>query len=84
MPEKKVKEIMLPFQDDTALEPFVVLEDSLIHAIEVMVNENLNRVVVLRRNYPVGIVRLEDAFHELGMRGRSSGKAAPKPPAGIC
>jgi CBS domain-containing protein len=72
MKEKKVGEILLPFRQEVPLHPSVKLEDRIIHAIELMVLNNLTCIAVIRKNKPVGMVRLEDAFEKVGLHGHLS------------
>ena len=67
MRRKRVEEILLPFKEGIPLEPSVRLGDRIIQAIELMVNNNLKCIAVLQNRRPVGMVRLEDAFLELGL-----------------
>ncbi len=70
---RKVDEILQPYTEGTPLDPSVRMGDRIIHAIELMVRNNLRCIAVLRDRRPVGIVRLEDAFQKIGLhtiRGR--------------
>jgi CBS domain-containing protein len=65
---KKVEEIILPYKEGIPLNPAVVVGDKIVHAVELMVKNNLECIAVVRNNQPVGMVRLEDAFQKLGLR----------------
>ena len=67
MKVKKVEEILLPFRADVAVHPSVSARDKITFAIELMLNNNLKYIAVLRGKQPIGIVRLEDAFKSLGL-----------------
>jgi signal-transduction protein with cAMP-binding, CBS, and nucleotidyltransferase domain len=41
--------------------------DRIIHAIELMVRNNLKCIAVLKNQRPIGIVHLEDAFQKIGL-----------------
>ncbi|MEW6674099.1 MAG: CBS domain-containing protein [Thermodesulfobacteriota bacterium] len=69
MRQKKVIEIVAPFQEGTPHHPSVTMNDKIIDAVELMVDRGLHRVAVVRNNRPVGMIRLEDAFRELGLKG---------------
>jgi len=69
MRQKKVVEIVVPYPEGMAFHPAVALNDRIIDAIELMVNHGLHTVAVVRNNRPVGMIRLEDAFRELGLKG---------------
>ncbi|MEW6615572.1 MAG: CBS domain-containing protein [Thermodesulfobacteriota bacterium] len=68
MKEKKVKDILLPFKEGTPLSPSVTLNDKIIHAIELMVNNNLKCITVTENQGPVGMVCLKDALQEMGLK----------------
>jgi CBS domain-containing protein len=69
MRQKKVIEIVVPFQEGTPNHPAITMNDKIIDAVELMVNHGLHRIAVVRNNRPVGMIRLEDAFRKLGLRG---------------
>lgn len=56
-------------------EPSVSLEDSITHAIEVMLKNDLNRVAVVLGTNVVGMIRLEDALKKVGLEGDLKSKA---------
>lgn len=81
MKGKKVEEILLPFKHGVPLHPSVKLDDRIIRAIELMVTHNLKCIAVIRNNQPVGLVRLEDAFEQVGLHGsQSRALSAPQNP----
>jgi CBS domain-containing protein len=65
--------LIVPCVGEMPLEPSVGLGEKISRAIELMVRHNLNRIAVVRNRRAVGMVRLEDAFQEIGleMPGRS-------------
>jgi hypothetical protein len=63
-----VEEILQPYQDDVPLHPSVKMGDKIIHAIELMVRNNVKCIAVLKNQRPVGMVRLEDAFRKIGLQ----------------
>jgi CBS domain-containing protein len=67
MRRRKVDEILLPYTEGVPLDPSVVMGDRIIHAIELMVRNNVKSIAVLKNQRPVGIVRLDDAFRKIGL-----------------
>ncbi|MGA6924136.1 MAG: hypothetical protein WBY88_00565 [Desulfosarcina sp.] len=63
-----VRGILLPFTGELPLEPSVHLNDPITTAIEVMVTHNLQSIPVVWNTYPVGQVRLRDAFACVGLQ----------------
>ncbi len=63
----KVDSIIAPYTEDVPLTPSVTLGEKISRAIELMLKHNLNRIAVVRNQRTIGMVRLEDAFHELGL-----------------
>jgi CBS domain-containing protein len=63
----KIDPIIRPCAADLPLEPSVGIGEKITRAIELMVNHNLNRIAVVRNRRAVGMIRLEDAFHEIGL-----------------
>lgn len=80
MRQKRVVEIVLPYQEDMPLVPSVTLNDKIIHAVELMVDHDLSRIAVVRNRRAVGMVRLEDAFNKLGIRMPSANGRSPATP----
>ena len=67
MTSSNIDPIIRPCTLDLPLEPSVGLGEKITRAIELMVSHNLNCIAVVRNNRPVGMVRLEDAFQEIGL-----------------
>ena len=67
MKEKRVEEILLPLRKGVPFCPSVTMTDKITRAIELMVNNNLKCIAVVRNDRPVGMVCLEDAFKKLGL-----------------
>jgi len=76
MRQKKVIEIVVPYQEGTPNHPAITMNDKIIDAVELMVNHGLQRIAVVRNNRPVGMIRLEDAFRKLGLKGPLSKERA--------
>jgi len=68
MRTKKVEEIVLPYKGGIPLNPSVTTDDKIVHAVELMVNNNLKYIAVVRNKRPVGMVCLEDALQKLGLQ----------------
>ncbi|MBL7175446.1 MAG: hypothetical protein ISS66_06435 [Desulfobacteraceae bacterium] len=68
MRTKKVEEIVIPYKEGIPLNPAVTTGDKIVYAVELMVNNNLQCIAVVRNKRPVGMVCLEDAFQKLGLR----------------
>ena len=66
--QKKVIAILHPYPDGLPLDPAVTTEDRITHAVELMVEHDLKCIAVLRNRRPIGMIRLEDAFKELGLQ----------------
>lgn len=67
MKTRKVEEIVLPYEKGIPVHPAVTMEDKIIHAVELMVNHDLNKIAVVRKNRPIAMVRLQDALQKLGL-----------------
>lgn len=68
MREQKAKDIVLPFEEGTPLHPSVTMDDKIMNAVELMVKNDLKRITVVHKGRPIGIIRLEDAFRNLGLQ----------------
>ena len=68
MKTRKVDSIILPFPAGLPLTPNVTAGEKIIRAIELMLRHNVKRIAVLRNGRAIGMVRLEDAFHDLGLK----------------
>jgi len=64
---RKVEEILRPYTEGIPIDPSVHMGDRIIHAIELMVRNNLKCIAVLKNQRPIGIVHLEDAFQKIGL-----------------
>ena len=69
MRKLSVQEIVIPIEDDVAPKPSVSPEDKITDAIEVMLKNDLKQIAVRRENRVLGMIRLEDAFKEIGLEG---------------
>ncbi|MBW2709617.1 MAG: hypothetical protein JRD04_10135 [Deltaproteobacteria bacterium] len=68
MNRKKIEEILLPAKEGLPLHPSVTMSDRIIHAVELMVNNNLKDITVVLNERPIGRVCLGDALKKLGLR----------------
>lgn len=75
MRKLSVQEIVIPIGDDVAPKPSVSPEDKITDAIEVMLKNDLKQIAVRRENRVLGMIRLEDAFKEIGLEGNLKLKA---------
>jgi CBS domain-containing protein len=67
MKSRKVDCILLPCPEDLPVTPSVAIGEKITRAIELMISHNLNRIAVVRNQRPIGMIRLEDAFQEIGL-----------------
>ena len=67
MESYKVKSIMRPYTGEVSLKFSVEPEEKLTNAVKRMLLYNANRIVVVRNNFPVGILQLDDALKKLGL-----------------
>ncbi len=67
MKSRTVDSIMLPCPEDLPLTPSVASGEKIVRAVELMIGHNLDRIAVIRNRRPIGMVRLEEAFKELGL-----------------
>jgi len=58
---------MWPLKEGVTLYPSVTVGDKVSHAVELMAKNNLNAIVVLKSNHPVGMLYLQDALKKLGL-----------------
>ncbi|UCE54452.1 MAG: CBS domain-containing protein [Desulfobacterales bacterium] len=68
MKTRKVITIIHPYPRGLPLNPSVTTEDRITYAIELMVKNNVRCIAVVRNHVPIGMIRLEDAFKELGLQ----------------
>ncbi|MCJ7595555.1 MAG: CBS domain-containing protein [Desulfobacterales bacterium] len=69
MKRKRVDEILLPYKEDVPLHPSVNIGDKIIRAIELMVDNELKCIAVVKNSKPIGMVCLDDAFRTIGLQG---------------
>jgi len=67
MTSRNIDSIIRPCTEDLALEPCVGIGEKITRAIELMVSHNRSRIAVVRNRRAVGMIRLEDAFQEIGL-----------------
>ena len=68
MRTRKVEEIILPYKEGIPLNPSVNINDKIVHAIELMVDNSLKNIAVVLNARPIGRVCLEDALNKLGLQ----------------
>jgi CBS domain-containing protein len=68
MKPSNIDGIIRPCTEELPLSPCVGLGERITRAIELMVSHNLGCIAVVRNRRVVGMVRLEDAFSEVGLR----------------
>jgi hypothetical protein len=71
MRRRRVDEILQPYEEGVPLDPCVEMGGRIIDAIELMVKNNVKCLAVTINKRPVGIVRLKDAFEEVGLQVRN-------------
>jgi CBS domain-containing protein len=67
MASRKIDPIIRPCSADLPVEPSVGIGEKITRAIELMVSHEVNRIAVVRNRRAIGMIRLEDAFHEIGL-----------------
>jgi predicted transcriptional regulator len=67
MKSRKVDCILLPGPEDLPATPSICLGEKITRAIELMLRHNVSRIAVVRDQRTVGMIRLEDAFQEIGL-----------------
>ena len=65
---RKVDCILMPCPEDLPVTPSVNIGEKITRAIELMISHNLSRIAVVRNQRAIGMVRLEDAFQEIGLQ----------------
>ncbi len=70
-----VEAIIVPIEEGVPLTPSVDPEDRITDAIEVMLKNDLKRIVVTAGNRAVGMIRLEDALKKVGLEADLKSKA---------
>ena len=68
MKQRIVAEIVVPICEGVPPDISVSATDSIMRAVELMVNRNLSMIAVVHNKRPIGIIRLEDAFKALGLQ----------------
>jgi hypothetical protein len=68
MTSRNIDPIIRPCTEELPLEPSVGIGEKITRAIELMVSHNLNRIAVVRNRRAIGVIRLEDAFQEIGRK----------------
>ena len=67
MESQQVKSIMKPYTQGISLKIAAKPEDKLTDAVQRMLTYNASRMVVVRKNKPIGVITLEDALRKLGL-----------------
>jgi signal-transduction protein with cAMP-binding, CBS, and nucleotidyltransferase domain len=68
METKRIREIIRPYRGNVPVKPSLTIDDKIVHAVELMLNNNIKDIAVLRKGLPIGMVRLEDALLKLGIQ----------------
>ena len=68
MKGRKVEEILLPFREGLQLHPSVAMDEKIIRAVEMMLNNNVKDIAVVRNGRPIGMANLKDALKILGLQ----------------
>ena len=63
---------MHPYEQGLPLNPSVTTDDRITFAIELMLKNNIRSIAVVRNRRPIGMIRLDDALQELGLKGHKS------------
>ena len=69
MKRLSVKAIILPIREEIGPKPSIGSEKRITEALEIMLKNGLKRVAVTRGNEVVGMIRLEDALEQVGLKG---------------
>lgn len=67
MKATRVKDVMRPFTNQVPSQPHVLLDDRLSQAIKKMIQADVRCIAVWRNQRPIGMVRLDDALHHVGL-----------------
>lgn len=69
MKTTQIQDIIHPFREGTPLHPSVSLGDKVTHAVELMINNDLEWIVVRGwSKRPLGMISLREALKKLGLR----------------
>ncbi len=63
----KVNEIILPYKKGLPLNPCLTANDRITHAVEIMLEYDIEEIVVVQNIRPIGRVRIDDALEKLGL-----------------
>lgn len=74
MKKLAVETIIIPMEEGVAREPSVDPEDRITEAIEIMLKKDVKRIAVTRGNKLMGMIRLQDAFKQIGLEGGPTSK----------
>ena len=66
--KKKVFEILLPYRKYISLSPALSADEKISRAIQIMLENDVQHMVVVRKRKPIGMIRLEDALQALGIQ----------------
>ena len=61
-------------EEGVAHQPCVAPEDRITEAIEIMLKNDVKRIAVTRGNQLMGMIRLQDAFEQIGLEGGPTSK----------
>jgi len=65
--QKKVIEIIRLYKGQTPVRPTLSADDTISSAVQKMLENDVQRMVVVRRGKPIGVVHLTDALLALGL-----------------
>lgn len=68
MQYRTVDSILLGCTEGLASTPCVPVGEKITRAIELMLYHNASRIAVVRDRRVIGMIRLEDAFQEIGLK----------------
>ncbi len=74
MKKLSVEAIIRPKDEGMPSKPSVRPEDRITEAIEIMLKNDLKRLVVTRKDKVVGMITLEDALKKVGLEGNLKSK----------
>lgn len=67
MRSRKVGRILVPCSVDLPVAPSISIDGKITEAIELMLRHAVSRLAVTKNQRTVGMIRLEDAFREIGL-----------------
>ncbi|MDY6954012.1 MAG: CBS domain-containing protein [Thermodesulfobacteriota bacterium] len=74
MKKLAVEAIIVPMEEGVAPAPSVGPEDRITEAIEIMLKNDVKRIAVTKGNKLMGMIKLQDAFKQIGLEGGPASK----------